>query len=66
MLVIFPSLYDAFAHEEDYCNISKTVLLISLSYYVQIYGKEAFAKKKIDVSNQMGKTGLVVKNREQP
>lgn len=55
--MIFPSLYNAFAHEEDNCNINKTVLLISLSYYLQIYGKEAFAKKKIGVSNQMGKTG---------
>lgn len=62
--MIFPSLNDAFAHEEDNCSISKTVLLISLHIIYKYMERKLLLKKKIDVSNLMGKTGLVVKNRE--
>lgn len=47
VLVIFPSLYDAFAHEEDNFNINKTVLLISLHIIYKYMERKLLLKKKL-------------------
>ena len=64
--MIYPRLCDAFAREEDSDNTNKnSAANFSVILFTNIWEGNFHHKKKIVLSNQAGKTGLVVKSRGQ-